>query len=107
VLLIGLSSDGLVTGVRVLAHDETPTLGGAIDANDGAWLEQFSGTNARVPAAELWTIKAEDGAFDALTGATVTSRGVIAAVRDALLYFEQHRDDLYEAARTASHDDAL
>ena len=42
----------------------------------------------------------------AIAGATVTSRAVIAAVRDALLYFAQNRDELYaRAAAAAASDD--
>jgi electron transport complex protein RnfG len=47
----------------------------------------------------------DDGAFDALTGATVTSRAVVNAVRDTLLYFAQHRDEIFARAAAERVDD--
>jgi Na+-translocating ferredoxin:NAD+ oxidoreductase subunit G len=104
-LLIGIAADGAVTGVRTVSHRETPGLGATIDAGDGAWSRQLEGKTLSQPLREAWAVKQDGGAFDALTGATVTSRAVIAAVRDTLLYFEQHRDELYRAALAAPADD--
>jgi electron transport complex protein RnfG len=44
----------------------------------------------------------DDGAFDTITGATVTSRAVVTAVKGTLLYFEQHSDEIYSAAAAAA-----
>jgi Na+-translocating ferredoxin:NAD+ oxidoreductase subunit G len=105
-LLIGISDHGTVTGVRTLSHRETPGLGAAVDANDSAWSRQLEGKTVNLPLHDAWTVKQDEGEFDALSGATVTSRAVITAVRDALLYFEQHRDELYRNALAAPPDDA-
>jgi signal transduction protein with GAF and PtsI domain len=37
----------------------------------------------------------DGGAFDQFTGATVTPRAVVKAVRNALVYFAAHRDALF------------
>jgi electron transport complex protein RnfG len=105
-LLVGIADSGAVTGVRTVSHRETPGLGATIDAGDGAWSRQLEGKTLNFPVRDAWTVKQDDGAFDALSGATVTSRAVIAAVRDALLYFEQHRDELYRTALAAPPNDA-
>ncbi len=104
-LLIGIGANGAVTGVRTVSHRETPGLGATIDAGDGAWSRQLEGKTLNLPPREAWTVKQDEGAFDALSGATVTSRAAIVAVRDALLYFEQHRDELYRAALAAPPND--
>jgi electron transport complex protein RnfG len=104
-LLVGIADSGAVTGVRTVSHRETPGLGATIDADGGAWSRQLEGKTLNQPLRAAWTVKQDEGAFDALSGATVTSRAVIAAVRDALVYFEQHRDDLYRAALAAPADD--
>ena len=104
-LLVGINDTGAVTGVRTVSHRETPGLGAAIDADGGAWSRQLEGTTLEAPLRDAWTVKQDEGAFDALSGATVTSRAVIAAVRDALLYFDEHRDELYRAALAAPADD--
>ncbi|HLF11202.1 MAG TPA: RnfABCDGE type electron transport complex subunit G, partial [Gammaproteobacteria bacterium] len=99
-LLIGISSSGSVTGVRVVGHRETPGLGDAIDVAKSDWIRQFDGRSLQMPPLEGWAIdKEEDGGmFDTLTGATVTSRAVVNAVKNTLLYFEQHQQDLFTAA---------
>jgi electron transport complex protein RnfG len=101
-LLIGVSPAGSVTGVRAVRHRETSGLGDAIDAAKSDWIEQFKDRTLADPAAALWAVKQDDGQFDAITGATVTSRAVVGAVKNALLYFEQHRSELYAAAAAAA-----
>lgn len=103
-LLIGISPQGTVTGVRAVAHRETPGLGDGIDAAKSDWITQFTGTNLATPTLELWAVDQDDGEFDSITGATVTSRAVVAAVKNTLLYFGQHRDELYSAAAAATAD---
>ena len=103
-LLIGVSPAGEVTGVRAVRHRETTGLGDAIDAAKSDWIEQFTGKTLAAPAAALWAVEQDDGEFDSITGATVTSRAVVTAVKNTLLYFEQHRDELYAAAAAAAAD---
>lgn len=102
-LLVGLSPEGVLTGVRVVSHRETPGLGDAIDLRKSRWILQFDGKRLDDPPAELWAVEKEGGVFDGLTGATVTSRAVIRAVHNALVYFERHREELFaSAARLAA-----
>lgn len=93
-LLAGITADGRITGVHVLAQRETPGLGAAIA--DSNWLDGFTGTSLLDPAVAQWLPKNQGGAFDAITGATMTSRAVIKAVRQALEYFAVHRAELLE-----------
>ena len=97
-LLIGISMRGTITGVRVLSHHETPGLGDAIDITKSDWIDQFDGKSLGNPAPQQWTVKQEEGAFDALTGATVTPKAVIRAIKNALVYFQEHREELLAAA---------
>ena len=101
-LVIGVSPAGAVTGVRAVRHRETAGLGDAIDPAKSDWIEQFPGKTLAAPAAALWAVEQDDGEFDSITGATVTSRAVVTAVKNTLLYFEQHRDELYAAAAAAA-----
>lgn len=95
-LLVGISVSGEITGVRVIAHRETPGLGDRIEASKSGWLNRFSGTTSKQPDYEQWRVKRDGGHFDQVTGATVTSRAVVSAVRDALIYFDKHRDEIFE-----------
>lgn len=95
-LLVGISVSGEITGVRVITHRETPGLGDRIEASRSDWLKSFTGQASMRPAYEQWRVKRDDGHFDQVTGATVTSRAVVSAVRDALVYFNKHRDKIFE-----------
>jgi electron transport complex protein RnfG len=101
-LLIGVAPIGTVTGVRAVRHRETQGLGDAIDIAKSGWMLQFDGNALTAPAQELWAIAQDEGEFDAISGATVTSRAVVTAVKNTLLYFEAHRDELYAAAAAAA-----
>lgn len=105
-LLIGVDTDGVVTGVRVLEHRETPGLGDGIDETKSDWIHTFSGTSLDSPARGQWKINRDGGAFDQLTGASVTSRAVVKAVDLTLRYFEVNRDRIFAtAAETGDTDD--
>lgn len=97
-LLVGVSPQGVVTGIRVVRHRETAGLGDAIDATKSDWTRQFYARALVAPERERWAVRQDEGDFDAIAGATVTSRAVVSAVKNALLYFEQNRDALFAAA---------
>lgn len=108
-LLVGVSPIGTVTGVRAVRHRETKGLGDAIETTKSDWILQFDHKALTAPPTQLWAIDQDDGEFDSISGATVTSRAVVAAVKNTLLYFAQHRDELYtraaeEAAAAASRE---
>lgn len=86
-LLIGVRDNGVVTAVRLLAQRETPGYGDRIAGSEAAWLRGFEGRTLGNPLRRRWSVSGEGGAFDAVSGATVTSRGVVHAVRDALAWY--------------------
>lgn len=90
-LLVGIDVAGMVTGVRVTSHRETPGLGDYIDRNKSPWIEQFVGKSLTTPAAKYWKVAKDGGRFDARVGATITPRAVVKAVKSALDYFARHR----------------
>lgn len=93
-LLIGISADGRITGVRVTAHKETPGLGDYIEIAKSRWITQFDGKSLTDPADPGWKVQRDGGRFDARTGATITPRAVVKAVNGALHYFVRHRSRL-------------
>lgn len=94
-ILVGISDDGIVTGVRILSHRETPGLGDGIEASKSDWVYQFEGRSLGDPPESGWAIRRDGGQFDQLTGASVTPRAVIKAIRRTLLYFEANREALF------------
>ena len=96
-LMMGVDPSGKVIGVRVLAHKETPGLGDKIEVKKGDWIERFSGLSLGNPPVERWKVKKDGGQFDQFAGATITARGVVAAIRRGLEFFSANRDRLTQA----------
>lgn len=94
-VLVGVGIDGTVTGVRIVEHRETPGLGDRIDQSRSDWVYQFDGRSLLNPAEADWLLEVDGGEFDQLTGASVTPRAVIKAIRDTLIYFDAHRDEIF------------
>ena len=98
VLLIAIDSHGRLQGSKTLKQDETPGLGGRIAEQPNAWLQGFSGKSRTSPDDAAWALKKDNGQFDQIAGATITSRAVISALHDALRYFDEHRQQLLSGA---------
>ena len=92
-LLLGLDASGIVTGLSVLEHRETPGLGDGIESR--SWQEQFVGRSLGNPAGDGWNIRGDGGEFDALTGASVSPRAVVKAVRETLEYYAANRGIIF------------
>jgi electron transport complex protein RnfG len=97
-LVIGIDRDGTVLGVRVLEHAETPGLGDPIEVRRGDWIRSFDGRSLDDPAPARWTVRRDGGAFDQFTGATITPRAVVQAVRRALEFHAAEHQRLYAAS---------
>lgn len=83
-LWLGINDDIEITGVRVKSHQETPGIGDKIETSVSDWILSFNGKSLQKPAAEDWRVKKDGGEFDQFTGATITPRAVVAAVRQGL-----------------------
>lgn len=94
-LLVAIAYDGTLIGVQVLRHNETPGLGNAFETRETDWLEAFKGLSLENPPQHRWTVRKDGGAFDAFTGATITPRAIVKAVRRALEYYRAHREDVF------------
>ncbi len=94
-ILVGVDTEGLVTGVHVLEHRETPGLGDRVESTKSAWVEQFDGRSLIDPTPGEWAIRRDGGQFDQITGASVTPRAIVKAVKNTLVYYDAHRDELF------------
>lgn len=95
-LIMAIRPDGSLSGVRVVAHNETPGLGDYIDIAKNDWIKTFDGRSRTLFKDELWKVRKDGGVFDHMAGATISPRAVIKAVNHALRYFEAHRDELFK-----------
>lgn len=98
-LLAAVRADGRLAGARVLAHKETPGLGDYIEERRSPWIHGFDGRSLADPEEARWAVRKDGGAFDHVTGATVTPRAIVKALRRALAYCRAH-PELFEAARS-------
>jgi electron transport complex protein RnfG len=93
-ITMGVDRDGHITGVRVIRHNETPGLGDKIEARRNPWIHGFTGKSLDDPAPARWGVKKDGGEFDQFAGATITPRGVVAAVHQGLELFAARREAL-------------
>lgn len=100
-ILVAVTPTGTILGSRVLNHQETPGLGDKIEARRSGWIFSFSGKTVTDANAKQWAVKKDGGDFDQFTGATITPRAVVNAVRKAVL-FVSNRPEL--ASQPASCD---
>lgn len=75
-MVVGVDSDGTVTGVSIIQMSETPNLGD--NAKRESFRSQFIGGSGTLAVVK------DGGAIDALTGATITSRAVTNGVNIAI-----------------------
>jgi electron transport complex protein RnfG len=94
-LLVGIAADGRVLGVRVTEHVETPGIGGVIADPDSPWLAGFAGRSLADPPPARWALRRDGGDFDAIAGATVSSRAVVGGVQRAVQYFAAHPGEIF------------
>jgi electron transport complex protein RnfG len=90
-LLIAIDANGKLLGVKTLQQAETPALGGHLGDWPNAWLQTFIGKSSNEPSDAGWALKKDQGQFDQIAGATITSRAAISTIHDALRYFDAHR----------------
>ena len=90
-LIMGIGRDGRILGVRVLSHSETPGLGDRVEVARSPWIKGFDGLGEDNTTNKEWAVKKDGGRFDQFTGATITPRAVVKAVKAGLDRFARHR----------------
>lgn len=93
-LVMGLDTAGEILGVRVISHTETPGLGDKIEITKSKWVLSFNGKSLDNLTFEQWAVKKDGGEFDQFSGATITPRKVVQAIRRGLEFYRKHQDEL-------------
>lgn len=86
-IIVGIETSGVVSGIDIIKHSETPGLGAKAD--QPAFKDQFKGK----PTEDLVVVKtgaSSDEEIDSISGATITSRAVTNAVNEASAYYNEH-----------------
>jgi electron transport complex protein RnfG len=90
---VDLETDALL-GIGVTVHSETPGLGSRAK-DDPTFRAQFKG----LPFLEPFKVKSDGGQIDAVSGATVTSKGVCGAVTDSQRFYKKLKPQIIEQAK--------
>jgi electron transport complex protein RnfG len=85
--LVGLNEAGMITGLEIVKHEETPGLGSEVEKC--AWRSQLIGKG---PNDIVWKVKSDGGDVDAVSGATISSRAVLDCVAKAQAFLEKNKD---------------
>lgn len=97
-VMVGVDvKEGQLVGMGVTTHAETPGIG-ALAKTDPSFAAQFRG----MPIKDQYKVKTEGGEIDALSGATITSRGVAGAVTQAARIFQELKPQITEKLNTFS-----
>ena len=97
-LLVGVLLDGSIAGVRIVDHKETPGLGDKIELKKSQWVLDFNDKSLINPTIDSWKVKKDGGEFDQFTGATITPRAIVGAVKGALDFYQAHKEQLIDQA---------
>lgn len=77
-ILVGLDNNFSIIGISILAQTETPGLGNRI--TESSFTDQFKGLSVSDIA-----LASEGGKIDAITGASISSRAVVDAIKDKMI----------------------
>jgi len=77
-IMVGLENKTTLKGILIISQQETPGLGNRIT---GDW---FTSSFAGLSLSDVF-LKKDGGAIDGITGATISSRAVVDAVREAAM----------------------
>jgi len=92
-VMVGVDPEGKVAGIEILSHSETPGLGDKIALPE--FKKIFVG---KTLLNADWRVKKDGGEFDQITGATISPRAVVGAVRNGLEFFRDHQSEILAGA---------
>jgi electron transport complex protein RnfG len=81
-VMVGISKAGEILDIGITSHTETPGIGSRVTGS--SYTDQYKGLPAK-PGVQV----------DAISGATYSSKGVVAAVNEAVGAVEQFREEIF------------
>jgi len=88
-IMVGINANGTVQGTSVLKHKETPGLGAKI--TDAEFTQQFAGKSL---TKTRWAVRKDRGEIDHITAATISSRAVAGAVKEATTVYLKFEESI-------------
>jgi electron transport complex protein RnfG len=93
-LILAINAQGEILGTRVISHTETPGLGDKMEEKRTPWIFSFNNLSFDKLLPERWLVKKDGGHFDQFTGATITPRAVVKAIKSGMLFFQKNKQQL-------------
>ncbi|HEY8891570.1 MAG TPA: RnfABCDGE type electron transport complex subunit G [Clostridium sp.] len=84
-IMVGISTTGKITGIKILSHTETPGLGA--NAPQPKFSDQYKNKPIKEKLEVVKVIPSKDNQIQAITGATITSKAVTLGVNDAVAFY--------------------
>jgi electron transport complex protein RnfG len=106
-VMVGIDTEGTITGFKVLQHQETPGLGSKMQlwfSNKEKPGQDIIGKN---PTTVNFTVKKDGGAIDAITAATISSRAFLESIRRAHSTWKGERDAMSGATTKVDNEHQL
>ena len=101
-MLIGISMDGNVMGVRIINHRETPGLGDLIEIEKSDWITHFNQKSLLDPPLSEWKVVKDGGKCEGFSSATISARAAIHTVREALINIEKNKEKIISDSLVSS-----
>lgn len=84
-LMVGISTEGKIEGIKILSHSETPGLGA--NSVQPKFSGQFGGKPIDKELQVVKRIPSADNEIQAISGATITSKAVTSGVNEAIAFY--------------------
>lgn len=84
-ILMGVGPDGKISGIEIISHKETPGLGNRIQKDE--WKAKFKGWS--LEDGHRFAVKKDGGEIDQFSGATISPRAVVNAVKKGLEIYQK------------------
>lgn len=103
-VLVGVLPDGSINGLEILEHKETPGLGQKIE--DEKWRLEviYKDTEKKIRRTlknTKWAVEKDSGEVDQISGATISPRAVVEAVKSGMEDFNTAKDQLLSLDESA------
>ena len=95
-LVVAIDTKNKVLGARVVDHKETPGLGDKIELRVSDWILGFTDVIYDEERDNRWRVQKDGGQFDQFTGATITPRSVVNAIKNATIYGQKNMQALFD-----------
>jgi len=88
-IMMGVDPAGTITGIEIISHAETPGLGAKIGSSE-TWPGRGSGPGSLIGKSlkNNLKVKKDGGEIDQITGATISPRAVVKAVKKGLEFYQ-------------------